>query len=304
MRIIASILMALPLLLAACSGDEPTSTPDEPAADAAADADGGSSAVQGMAAMLGAPGGAHGGGAPGMQGGGAPGQGGGVAFSGPVLETMTTAGYTYVRIEAAGKEIWAAGPATPVELGQEVGIPAGQLMTGFHSSSLDRTFDEVWFVDHIGLAGAAPAAVEHGSGGGGGAGGGAGDGSGNQDGNSGAGAAPHGIVAPPEAGPVEPLADGQTVAAVFGKAAGDQVAIRGRVVKINRGIMGMDWLHIQDGSGDAASKTNDLVVTAATGVQAAPGNVVVVRGTVATDKDFGAGYTYALLVEQATVTAE
>ena len=59
-----------------------------------------------------------------------------------------------------------------------------------------------------------------------------------------------------------------------------------------------------DGTGDAGSKTNDLVVTAASGVQANVGDTVVIRGVVATDKDFGAGYTYALLVEEATVTVE
>jgi hypothetical protein len=82
------------------------------------------------------------------------------------------------------------------------------------------------------------------------------------------------------------------------------VAVRGRLVKINRAILGFDWLHVMDGTGSAADKTDDLVVTAATGVQANVGDMVVIRGVVATDKDFGSGYTYPLLVQEASVTVE
>jgi len=76
------------------------------------------------------------------------------------------------------------------------------------------------------------------------------------------------------------------------------VVVRGKVVKVSRGIMGRNWIHLRDGSGDAAKGTNDLVFTS----QDAPkvGDVVTASGTVHKDKDFGAGYKYKVIVEEAT----
>lgn len=99
---------------------------------------------------------------------------------------------------------------------------------------------------------------------------------------------------------------GNTVAEVYAdkdKLTGSKVTVRGKVVKVNRGIMGKDWLHVRDGSG--ADGSNDLTVTTATGsTLPGVGDVVVVVGTVATNKDYGMGYNYAVIVEDATVTAE
>jgi len=78
------------------------------------------------------------------------------------------------------------------------------------------------------------------------------------------------------------------------------VTVRGRVVKYNGGILGRNWLHLQDGSGELAKGTNDLTVTT-TGA-AAIGDVVTATGTGAVDRDFGAGYTYTVMVEDAALT--
>ena len=80
------------------------------------------------------------------------------------------------------------------------------------------------------------------------------------------------------------------------------VTLRGTVVKYNANILGSNFLHIQDGSGDSTDGSNDLVVT--TQAEVAVGQTVVVSGTVVLDKDFGAGYSYPVLVENATVTVE
>jgi len=81
---------------------------------------------------------------------------------------------------------------------------------------------------------------------------------------------------------------------------GKQVTVQGEVVKVNIGIMQRNFIHIQDGSGDALHETNNLVIT--TQDNAAVGDKVKVTGTVVVDHDFGFGYHYPLLVEQATVT--
>ena len=98
-------------------------------------------------------------------------------------------------------------------------------------------------------------------------------------------------------------ADGRTVAEVFAQRAalkGKTVAIRGKVVKFNAGIMGKNWIHLRDGSGTPEGKNNDVTVT--TNDTVAKGDVVLVKGIVAIDRDFGAGYTYTVVVEDAKVT--
>jgi hypothetical protein len=97
---------------------------------------------------------------------------------------------------------------------------------------------------------------------------------------------------------------GKTVAEVFAEKnalAGKPVIVRGKVVKVNAGIMGKNWLHVRDGSG--AEGTNDLTVTTA-GELPALGATVVVTGPVTVDKDFGMGYAYDVIVEDAAVTVD
>jgi hypothetical protein len=98
---------------------------------------------------------------------------------------------------------------------------------------------------------------------------------------------------------------GKTVAEIYAEKdalANQQVTVRGKVVKVNSGIMNMDWLHLRDGSGDEGS--NDLTVTTAAKPTPAVGDTVLVTGTVATNKDYGMGYQYPVILEQAQVTVE
>ncbi len=202
--------------------------------------------------------------------------------SGKVLETMDAGGYTYVRVDLGGAEAWAAGPKAVVKVGDTVTLPGGMPMQNYHSATLERTFPLVYFVASIGTGGypvgGADAAAE-------------------------AVAAAHkgvSVPAPAAAEPVARLEGGRTIEEIVTKAAelsGQEVAVRGRVVKASFGIMGANWIHVQDGTG--AAGTNDLTVT--TDAKVAVGDVVVVRGKVVTDKDFGAGYKYAVIVEKASV---
>jgi hypothetical protein len=97
---------------------------------------------------------------------------------------------------------------------------------------------------------------------------------------------------------------GKTVAEVFAEKdalAGKPVTFRGKVVKTNPDIMGKNWLHVRDGSG--AEGTNDLTITTA-GTLPNVGDTVVVTGNVTLNKDFGMGYAYDVLVEDAQLTVE
>jgi len=98
-------------------------------------------------------------------------------------------------------------------------------------------------------------------------------------------------------------ANAYTVAEAYemaGKLDKKAVVVRGKVVKVSKAIMGKNWVHLRDGSGDPGKGTNNLVVT----TQAVPkvGDVVTAKGTLYKDKDFGAGYKYQVIVEGATVT--
>lgn len=97
---------------------------------------------------------------------------------------------------------------------------------------------------------------------------------------------------------------GKTVEEVYKEKdalANGKVVVRGKVVKVNPGIMGKNWLHVRDGSG--GDGTNDLTVTTA-GALPDVGEVVVVAGTVVLDQDFGMGYQYPVIVQDAEITIE
>jgi len=106
-----------------------------------------------------------------------------------------------------------------------------------------------------------------------------------------------------KAGSIKVAAGGVTIKDLFAQRAalaGKTVKVRGKVVKVTEGVMGANWFHLQDGTG--AAGTNDLTVTS--DGNAKVGDLVVISGTLATDKDFGMGYRYEVIVEKATLSAE
>ena len=210
-------------------------------------------------------------------------------ISGAVTETMNAAGYTYVQVDDGQKKVWAAAPEFSVAVGDNVIVPDGMPMNNYHSKSLDRDFEVVYFVDSIlnPNAPAAPAAE-----------------GGLPEGHPNTQVAAAATAAVDLTG-ISKATGGKTVAEVnMGKAelSGQEVALRGKVVKYNAQIMGKNWLHIQDGSGDATDGSNDITVTTTT--EAKVGETVLLAGKVSLDKDFGYGYKYALIIEDAKVTVE
>jgi hypothetical protein len=211
-------------------------------------------------------------------------------ISGTIVETMDAAGYTYVLVDTGTQKVWAAGPQAVVEVGEKVILTGGMAMRDFRSQTLDRTFDVVFFVPNLkGMDGAAPV----------------------RQGSEIPQAIPGHDSSPEKASPestvdlsnIQKVSGGNTIAELFAgkqELADKEAAVRGRVVKFNAGIMGRNWIHIQDGSGSEGS--SDLTVT--TEDTAKIGDLVVIRGTLKTDQDFGHGYSYDLLIEQAKVDIE
>ncbi len=81
---------------------------------------------------------------------------------------------------------------------------------------------------------------------------------------------------------------------------GKKVSVKGKVVKFSPGIMGKNWIHLQDGSGKQG--TNDITIT--TDQNTSIGENIAVTGKLVTNKDFGGGYKYEVIIEEATVKAE
>lgn len=202
-------------------------------------------------------------------------------ISGEVLEARSVEGYTYLRLRTATGETWAAVPTTTLKTGERVTLADPMVMENFESKSLKRKFDRIVFATVAGNEAATAAA-------------------------NAAHAAPPKAAAPAPA-PVGKVAkaseaDAKTVAEVSTSKAAlkdRSVTVRGQVVKVNSGILGKNWLHLQDGTGKAADGSDDLIVT--TTDAAAVGDVVTISGTVRTDVNVGSGYAYAVLVENAKV---
>lgn len=212
--------------------------------------------------------------------------------TGTVIETMNAAGYTYVYVDQGTEKIWAAAPEFAVKVGDEVLVPKGMAMHNYHSKTLNRDFDVVYFVGSVlnasnptmGTA-SSPANMQMPKG----------------------HPAINGNTAPPtvDLTGIQKAEGGMTIGEIYaGKAdlSGKKVTLRAKVVKFSPQIMGTNWIHLQDGSGDQAAGTNDLTVTS--GVQVKVGDTVVASGPLTLDKDFGYGYKYNLIMEKAEVTAE
>jgi hypothetical protein len=200
---------------------------------------------------------------------------------GQVLEVKDVESYTYLRLKTDDGETWAAVGKAPVKIGDKVTIENAMVMKNFESKAQKKIYSTIIF----GTLG----------------------GTGSILGAGNATAAAHGSVAKAvdTADIHVPKANGtnaQTVEDVNTKSAAlkDQfVLVSGKVVKFSANIMGKNWIHLRDGTGSGAANSNDILVT--TSSQTAIGNVVTVKGIVRTDKDFGSGYSYKVLIEEATL---
>jgi hypothetical protein len=207
--------------------------------------------------------------------------------TGPVLETMNASRHTYVRVKTDAGDVWAASSEFKVAVGDRLTLALEMPMENFRSQSLNRDFPLIYFTTRIGPEGqvseAAPAMMAG-------------------HGQTGAADARAGAAAVQVTEPIQPAPGGATVASVWAgrkSLAGKTVTVRGKVVKFNGNIMGRNWIHLQDGTGAAADGTHDLLVTS--DADAIVGDVITVTGTVAVDKDFTAGYAYAVLIESAKI---
>lgn len=188
-----------------------------------------------------------------------------------VADFMQTPNYTYIKASENGNEYWIAVTKMQPEKGATLYFSKSMEMKDFRSETLKRSFKSILFVEDISQTPPAPGnPINH----------------------------PQVFKQTKNEVNIQPLKDGKTVAQIYdgrNELNGQTVKLRGKVVKFNPNIMGRNWIHIQDGTG---SENNfDLMVTSADSVRT--GDVVVVEGTVEINQDFGAGYSYPVLLSNA-----
>ena len=218
---------------------------------------------------------------------------------GTVIENKDVTNYTYLHLKDTTGQIWAAIPKTPVEPGKEIEISNIIVMEGFHSKTLDRTFDIILFAVPLEPARFCP--VSHG------------EISGEMISEMPPGmppSVPHGSM-PADKAKAFPQnikvrkatgQDAYTIEEIYAnkdKLSQKPVTVRAKVVKFLPQIMGKNWIHIQDGTGSEAKKNNDIAVS--TLETADIGDEVIVHGNLGVDKDFGTMCAFAMIIEDASI---
>jgi hypothetical protein len=208
------------------------------------------------------------------------------AVAGTVVSTVDVSNYTYVEIDTGEGIVWAAGPTTEIAEGELVYVRDPGPMRDFYSASLDRRFDLIYFGSALQVHGR-----------------------GFSTSPDPAGHRPPGEKkeAPTDLAGIERAEGGITIGEIFERKAdlaGREITLRGKVVKSNSGIMGRNWIHLRDGTSGPEGSDDVTVTSPSSSAAAQVGDTVLVRGTVVLEKDFGYGYRYDLLIEEATVTIE
>ena len=194
-----------------------------------------------------------------------------------VKEAMNAAGYTYMLVSEGRMEQWLAVNEMDVNIGTTYYYRGGLKMANFKSRELDRVFESIIFVDQISLEPPLPPEEVSVS-------------------------TAHSTTIPVEKQDisVDVAEGGISIADLVSEKEsyeGKTVRIRGQVTKYNADIMDKNWIHLQDGT--EYDGTFDLTITSDIAVET--GKTLTFEGKIALDKDFGFGYFYEIIMEEAKI---
>ncbi len=197
-----------------------------------------------------------------------------------VLEVLQTTSYTYLHVDNNGTEQWLATKKTTANKGDVLYYKGEMLMTNFKSKELKRTFDKILFLDKISKT-PNEEKVEvpdtH-----------------SVDINE---RKPNIVKEEVKVKSVEGAITIEELYKNKDKYSEKTVKVSGKVMKFNSSIMGKNWIHIQDGT----EHSGDFDLTITTQEVVKEGDEVVFTGKVYLDKDFGYGYSYKLIMEEASM---
>jgi hypothetical protein len=192
-----------------------------------------------------------------------------------VKEVIQTTSYTYLRVEKNNEDLWLAVIKQDYTEGAFIYYTGGLKMTNFESPELKRTFETVYFVQNISNS---PIDLNT---------------SMNMPDSHSKKAALKKLDIQ-----ISQPAGAVSIGELYEKRetySGKPVKVRGQVTKVNTTIMGRNWIHIQDGT--SSGESFDLTLT--TDHQPKEGDVVTYSGILNLDKDFGMGYFFAVILEEA-----
>ncbi len=198
------------------------------------------------------------------------------AHKAKVEEVLEAKSYTYLRLSENGNDYWIAITKRPMETGETVYFDKGLKMENFKSADLNRTFESVLFVQDISTH---PTSSQQPM----------------MGGNNGQMGKPN---IQKEDVSIAPAEGGITISKLFANKKSYEnktVKIKGKITAFNSDIMDKNWAHIQDGT--SSGDNYDLTVTTNKDVKV--GDVVTFEGKIALNKDFGYGYSYEVLMEDA-----
>ena len=190
-----------------------------------------------------------------------------------VIEKIPAGGYVYIKVLEKEKEYWMAIPGRPIKIGATYYYDGGAMEMGkYESKSLNRTFDNILFAQGIREEIIPVKKVKK------------------------------RIVNKGESNVVnvDKAPNGIRIATLFENLKeyqNKQVIIKGQVMKVNNGILGVNFLHLQDGT----KGNGEFDITVTSNHKFKVDEVVTIKGTVVLNKDFGSGYTYDVLIEKAII---
>jgi len=195
-----------------------------------------------------------------------------------IKEVKQGGNYTYLFVNGSDQNFWIAASKTDVQVGETVYFKDPMLMNDFKSEELDKVFEQILFVQNISLSPqleklSIPLDSIH---------------TVKKEGEL------------KENIKVDPAPGGITIGDLYKNQttyANKKVIVRGKVVKVNNGIMDRNWVHLKDGTSNAGK--SDLTFTTLKDVKV--GDIVTLEGIVAIDKEYGKGYVYPLIVEGAAI---
>ena len=194
-----------------------------------------------------------------------------------VDEVIQGTSYTYMRVSENGKENWIAVNKQEANKGDVYYYEKALQMDNFTSKELNKTFDVIYFVSQLStdpnmISDKRTAMTAH----------------------SGK------VQSEKKDVSVEKSQGEITIGELYKnrtKYAGQKIKISGAVVKVNKGVMGKNWIHVQDGTSDNGNF--DLTITSQD--DADVDDKVTFEGTITLNKNFGSGYFYDVIMEDASL---
>lgn len=175
--------------------------------------------------------------------------------------------YTYVEVSENNEDYWVAIPKGKIEIGRAYYYKGGMKMVNFKSKELNKTFDEVWFLQDLYKKNPSL----------------------NNLGNS-------QNKTKDELTIIQQPDNGTSIEKLLSNPESfknEEITIKGKVVKVNKNILDRNWVHIKDGT--TFKEKNQITIT--TNVSVSIGDVVTFKGVITLGKDFGYGYVYPVLIE-------